>query len=171
MKYLVHAPGLGHAQLQPPEAFGAAVWLAMQAPKVKNLALHQLSQLVLQPQAAHSDILVMSLDQSGKWQPRLWLAYAQMSAEHERDYVRNPSVPLPAQAWHSGDRLWLLHLIAHPQYDHALHQVLQDLFTQRSARSLSPDSHRNGQRIVTWRGTDCNHTQAQTYWQQRPILA
>jgi cytolysin-activating lysine-acyltransferase len=119
-------------------AFGAVIWLAMQAPEVKDLMLHRLNQLVLQPPTAGCEMPISIPDAEGKWRPRLWLAYAHLSAEFERDYVRAPSMLVPPQAWHSGDRLWLMHVIAPNGFEQELRRTPQDLFAARSARSLSP---------------------------------
>jgi cytolysin-activating lysine-acyltransferase len=162
---------MGRIGMDATAAFGAAVWLAMQAPKVKDLLLHQLNQLVLQPQAAGCEVLISSPDAEGKWRPRLWLAYAYLSAEFEREYVLDPSMPLPPQAWHSGDRLWLLHVIAPNGFEQELRRTLRELFAAHSARSLSPHSRWSGQRLVVWRGFGCSRTDTIEFWRQRPILA
>jgi hemolysin-activating ACP:hemolysin acyltransferase len=171
MKYLIHAPGMGRTEMDAATALGLAAWLAMQAPKVKDLAVHQLNQLLLQPQIAQSDVLIAKADGDGRWVPSLWLSYAHFSAEFERDYMQNPSLPIPSSAWASGDRLWGLNLLAPSAFDQTLLRLLQDLFAGKSLRSISPVSHRMGQRVVIWRGSDCSRIDAKKYWQERPILA
>ena len=170
MKCLVQAPGLGHTVMEPTAAFGAAVWLAMQAPKVCDLALHQLERLILSPQDASSYVLLSLPDGQG-WKPHVWLSYAEMDPLHEKRYVANPAAALPAQAWRSGDRLWMLHLIGPHGYDLETHRQVRTLFANRTARTLSPRSHLLGQRVCVWRGAQCAPSMAQAYWQQRPILA
>lgn len=167
----IHAPGLGHQEMDSTAAFGAAVWLAMQAPKVKDVALHQLNGLVLQPQTAQSDVLISRSDGSGGWRPHLWLAYARLSAEAERDYARNPALILPQSAWQSGDRLWLVHIIAPLGFDSQMFKILRRLFAAQTARSLSPSSHWRGQQVLVWRGAQCTLQDATNYWRQRPIEA
>lgn len=171
MKYLIHAPGLGHMGMEAAAALGAAVWLAIQSPRVKDMAVHQLNQVLLQPQAAGCHVLIASEDAQGGWTPCVWLAYAQMNAQFERDYMRNPSLPLPASAWQSGDRLWLLHLLAPNGFNPSLKKMLKDLFAGRSARHLNPDAYRVGQRVLISRGAGCSRTEAKHYWQERSILA
>jgi hemolysin-activating ACP:hemolysin acyltransferase len=170
MSYLIHAPGLGQSSMEHTAAFGAAVWLAMQAPKVRDLALHQLERLVLQPQSAASFVLLSKPEGSG-WKPHAWMSYAHLDATHEKNHVANPAAPLPDSAWHSGDRLWILHLIAPCGYELDTHRQVQALFANRTARTLSPRSFMLGQRVNIWRGANCPAQDAHAYWQQRPILA
>lgn len=171
MSHLIHAPGMGRTTMESSAAFGAVVWLAMQAPRVHELPLHQLNRLVLQPQAAGCEVLISSEDGNGTWRPRLWLSYAHLSAEFERDYVRDPSMPLPAQAWHSGDRLWLMHLIAPDGFERMLLRTVRNVFAKRCARSLSPRSRWSGQRVMVWCGSGCSPADAKDFWRHRPILA
>lgn len=170
MEHLIHAPGLGHNAMDRMEAFGAAAWLAMQAPRVKDLRLAQLNRLILQPQDALCDVLICADDGNG-WTPRLWAAYAQFDALHEATYFRDPSQPIGRQAWRSGDRLWMLHLVAPSGYSRDLHRLLQELFAGRAARSLSPRSHLHGQRLVVWCGKGCSTTDARQFWANRPLQA
>lgn len=136
MNQLIHAPGLGHPAMDRVAAFGAAVWLAMQAPRIGELQLALLDQLILQPQQAQRDVLICRQDGHG-WPPQLWAAYAQFDASAERAYVRDPSrCPAPG-AWASGDRLWMLHLIAPQNYSPDLHRRQQALFASRFG-SLRP---------------------------------
>lgn len=170
MKYLIHAPGLGHRAMDTVSAFGSAVWLAMQARRVMDLRLAQLNRLILQPQQSLCDVLICEDDGHGLT-PRLWAAYAQFDAQHERAYVRDPSQPLNPDAWNSGERLWMLHLVAPLGFSRDLHRLLQGLFEGCTARSLSPRSHLRGQRLVIWRGQGCSTTDAQHFWADRPIQA
>ena len=170
MTFLVHAPGLGRSVMDSAAAFGAAVSLAMSAPKAKHLAVYELEQIILQPQTAQSHVLVAK-QVSGSWSPIAWLAYANLSAEYERTYMRNPNQPLPTSAWRSGDRLWALNLIAAAGYASELRPVLKNLFASRTARSLSPHSYSRGQKVVVWRGSGCTQSDAKQFWRQRPILA
>lgn len=170
MKYIVHAPGLGYRAMDTVSAFGSAVWLAMQARRVMDLRLAHLNRLILQPQQALCDVLICE-DDGHRLTPCLWAAYAQLDALHESAYVRDPSQPLSPGAWNSGDRLWMLHLVAPLGFGRDLQRLLQGLFEGCTARSLSPRGHLSGQRIVVWRGQGCCTTEAQRFWAERPIQA
>ncbi len=171
MGYLIHAPAMGRSTMEATAAFRAVIWLAMQAPKVKKLARRQLNQLVLQPQAAGCEVLVSSEDGQGTWKPRLCRSYANLSAVFERQYVRDPYMPLLPKAWHSGDRLWLIHPIVPNSFAATLRRTIQDLFSERSARSLSPRSRWSGQKLLIWRGTGCSRVNAMEFRRQRPRMA
>lgn len=171
MEYRIHAPGLGYHAMDRVAAFGAAARLAMQAPRIKDLRFAQLNRLILQPQDALCDVLICADDGNNGWTPRLWAVYAQFDAQNEGAYVRDPSQPIGLGAWRSGDRLWMLHLVAPTGYSVDLHLLLQKLFAGRTARSLSPRSHLLGQRLVIWRGKGCTTTGARRFWADRPIPA
>lgn len=170
MKYLIHAPGLGRRAMDTVSAFDSAVWLAMHARRIMDLRLIQLNRLVLQPQQALCDVLICEDDGHGLT-PRLWAVYAQFDALHEGAYVRDSSQPLSPGAWNSGERLWILDLVAPLGYSREIHRILRDLFAGCTARSLSPRSHLQGQRLVVWRGRGCSSTEAQRFWAARPIQA
>lgn len=170
MTYLVHAPGFGRPLLDGMAELGAALWLGMQAPKVRELRLGQCHQVFVQAQLAQTSVLVVS-QHPGGWTPTLWLAYAALSPSHEAQYVRNPAQALPQDAWHSGDRLWLMHLVAHKTFTPEALGVVRDLFKGRTARTLSPRSHRFGQKVLICRGRGVRLSDARRYWQSRPILA
>lgn len=171
MDYLIHAPGLGYQTMSFTESFGAAVWLAMQSHKVKDIALHHLNGLILQAKEAHSEVLICLKDDKGGWTPHLWLSYARLSAEVEKELIRNPSVFLQSDQFHSGDRLWALYLIAPLGFDRRLILILKQLFAGHSARGLSPNSHWRGLQVLIWRAWGCSQAQSLAYWKQRPLLA
>jgi hemolysin-activating ACP:hemolysin acyltransferase len=171
MSIFVHAPGLGIHAVDDMAALGGAMWIGLHSPLVHELSLHQCHQLFLTPQMAKAYVLLGSAQSHGGWTPMLWLAFAALDAHHEAQYVRHPDRALDGGAWNSGDRLWLIHLITCAKLTPEMVDVLAQLFEGRTARSLSPSSHRLGQTIRVWRGRGVSSQEANSYWKRRPILA
>ena len=170
MTYLIHAPGLGHDTLDEMAALGAGLWLGMQAGRTQALRLDECKQVFLAPQLAQRFVLIMRKTTRG-YTPALWLSYAHFNAHNEALYVANPAQAIAEQASQSGDRLWFLHLMAQGEISQPVKNLLRQLFTNQTARSLSPRSHISGQRVVLWRGKEVGLATARAFWSARPILA
>jgi hemolysin-activating ACP:hemolysin acyltransferase len=171
MSYFIHAPGFGHNAIDEMAALGAAMWIGMHAPRVGNLSLKQCDQIFLQSQLAKTHVLLGAKQLNGGWTPLLWLSFAAFNARYEAQYVRHPDQALDAEAWNSGDRLWLLHMMTSRASTPEVKKAIGELFKGRTARFLSPSSHRLGQRIRVWRGQGVTFHDANGYWKSRPILA
>jgi hemolysin-activating ACP:hemolysin acyltransferase len=169
MTFLIHAPGLGHNTMDEMAAFGAAMWLGMQAKRSRELQLDQCTQFFLDPHLAKSYLLLASTSTQG-YIPLLWLAYARFSPQCEAKYIQDPDAPLVPNEWNSGDRLWFLHLAAQGNLSPSVKSTLRSLFSRQTARSLSPRSHIRGPAVMVWRGDQVSPSQAHTFWAQRPIL-
>ena len=170
MTFLIHAPGLGHNAMDEMAAFGAAMWLGMQAKRSRMLRLEQCAHFFLDPQLAKSYLLLASTSPQG-YIPLLWLAYARFDPKSEADYIHDPDKPFAPHVWDSGDRLWFLHLVAQGTLSRCVKNTLRTLFAHQTARSLSPRSHIRGSTVMVWRGDHVTHHQAHHFWQQRPITA
>lgn len=170
MNFLVHAPGLGRNSIDSMAALGAGMWLGMQAKRAKSLRLEQCQQVFLDPQLANCFVLIASETTQG-YTPVLWLSYANFNANAEADYVAYPDRVIPQESWNSGDRLWFLHLIAQGQVSLPVKSVLREIFTHKTARSLSPHSYFSGQKVMHWRGNAIDLQAVRAFWKARPILA
>lgn len=166
----LQAPQLtGHAN-RISEAFGAGVWLWMQLPRHRQLAVKNLETRLLEPIRQGQYVLVCTGKHNRQRDPVALLLYACLNARAESRYIKDPSAPLAPNDWRSGDRLWLIDWVSPFGQSLQLRHQMLELFARQTARSLHRHPRWNASRVKTWLGDTCSRDAAQAWWQERPIL-
>lgn len=167
----LQAPQLTGQPNRTCEAFGAAVWLWMQLPRQRQLALKNLEKRLLEPIQQGQYVLVCTGRHNRQRDPVALLLYAGLNARTESQYLRDPSAPLAATDWRSGDRLWLIDWVSPFGQSLPLRHQMQELFARQTARSLLRHPQANASRVKTWRGDTCTSDAAHAWWHERPVLS
>lgn len=166
----LQAPQLTGQPNRISEAFGAAVWLWMQLPQHRQLALKNLEKRLLEPIRQGQYVLVCTGKYNRQRDPVALMLYACLNERAESRYLRDPTAALGAGDWRSGDRLWLIDWVSPFALSLQLRRPMLDLFARQTARSLLRHPPAGASRIKTWRGDTCTSAAAHAWWQERPIL-
>ena len=131
--------GQTQAETQRPldkiSAVGHAVWLMTQSPLHKHLFITDMEWLLLPPVAA---------GQFRLWRkdnlPLAFASWAFLNEETEQRMIAGQNRLAPG-AWKSGDRLWLMDLIApFGGKEEVLKELKEQVFPGRTIKSLQPDA-------------------------------
>jgi cytolysin-activating lysine-acyltransferase len=169
--YHFQAPQLTGEANRASEVFGAAVWLWMHLPRHRQLSIKNLEQRLLEPVQQGQYVLASARMGSSQRDPVALLLYACLNARAESRYINNPTAPLAAADWRSGDRLWLIEWVSPFGTSLSLRQPMLDLFARQTARSLHRHPGMRGPSVMTWRGDTCTMQGSRSWWQDRPILS
>lgn len=159
------APGLMEQSWSEAEALGSAVWLWMHSATHRNFPLHTLSALLL-PAIKHRQFVLAS--EAGR--PVFYLAWANLSAEAEQRYLQNHPIHMPDQDWNSGERMWVLDLVAPFGHARKLVRLLQrQQFANRLMRTLYHRGEERGMRIKTFQGIAVLPEEARMWFAAHPV--
>ncbi|MEQ1600441.1 MAG: toxin-activating lysine-acyltransferase [Methylophilaceae bacterium] len=148
------------------EVFGSAIWLWMHSQKHRELPLHMLSTLLL-PALKNQQYILVS--EHGK--PVFYLSWANLSADAESRYIKNPSFTMPQDDWNSGDRMWILDWVAPFGHTREMSQLLaQHLFGERCMRALYHRGYDRGLRVKTFYGVGVMSEVARFWFKTHPIV-
>jgi cytolysin-activating lysine-acyltransferase len=147
------------------EVLGSTVWLWMHSQKHREAPLHMLSTLLL-PAIKHQKFILIS--EQGK--PVFYLSWANLNAEAEARYVKNPSYVMPQEDWNSGDRMWVLDWVAPFGHTKVVCKLLQKyLFTNLFMRSLYHRGNDKGLRVKTFHGIGVKPEIARFWFAENPV--
>lgn len=167
----LQAPQLTGQPNRISEAFGAAVWLWMQMPRHRQLTIKNLDKRLLEPIRQGQYVLVCTGKYNQQRDPVALLLYACLNARSESQYLRDPSSPLSAGDWRSGDRLWLIDWVSPFGRSLQLRRQLLEMFARQTARSLHRHAQPGTSQVKTWRGETCTDDAARAWWHERPMLS
>jgi cytolysin-activating lysine-acyltransferase len=147
------------------EVLGSTAWLWMHSQKHREIPLHVLSTLLL-PAIKHQQFILIS--EHGK--PIFYLSWANLSAEAEARYIKNPAYAMPQEDWNSGDRMWILDWVAPFGHTKVVSRLLeQRLFTNRWMRSLYHRGNDRGLRVKTFHGIGVMSDEARFWFETHPF--
>ena len=174
-KFKVIAPALIAATSDQPllseaEYFGSAAWLWMHSPTHRKLPLHALNELLLPAIRLNQFVLVMEVLEQGS-RPVAYFGWANLNAQTESRYIRNPLTGLVPEDWNSGDRMWLTDYFVPFGNVGRIHKLLESLLCKASLRYLYHRGNERGVRVRTFTGADVDPAYARQWWSERPMLA
>lgn len=172
LTYKVIAPVFNLPAQSDAESFGSVVWLLMHGERHNGQPLFALEHTVLPAIGLGQYVLVLELDaQSGARRPVGYLGWANLSAEAESRYVRNPVSGLTREDWNSGDRMWFTDYATPFGNTSKVHNLWKPLFAKASARFMYHRSNERGVHIRQFTGAQVKPEEARQWWADRPILA
>lgn len=158
------APAALGGEFSEAEVLGSAVWLWMHSAQHHDAPLYLLSTLLL-PAIKNRQFVLAS--ENAK--PVFYLAWASLSEEAERQYLTRPPQCLAATDWTSGDRLWVLDLIAPFGHTWRLRSlILRRLFPGWCARALHHRGDEKGLRVIQFHGLAVTPPEARFWFEQHP---
>ncbi|HJV75949.1 MAG TPA: toxin-activating lysine-acyltransferase [Noviherbaspirillum sp.] len=142
------APGLINEPWNEAQVLGSAVWLWMHSKAHRDLPLHTLPTVLL-PAIKNRQFVLGS--EAGK--PVFYMAWANFSAEAEQRYASRHPLLMPEADWNSGDRFWILTLIAPFGHMPVAYKLLREqLFASWCGRFLYHRGNERGLNIKTFYG-------------------
>lgn len=160
----VLAPGQIPGQWQETTAFGAAVWLFMHSPQHVDAPLHALQRLLLPAIRSRQFVLLFEGQK-----PVAYAAWARFSSEAEQRYITAHPATMPEEDWTSGQRYWLLDVIAPFGHIRPLTRVLQQLLAGHCVRSLYHKGDITGLRVMQFRAAMVTPQAARRWYDQHPL--
>jgi len=128
---------------------GPVVWLYMHAPSHKHLFVTDIEWMVVPPMTLNQYKLYMKEEA-----PLAYASWAFVDEEIEKRLLSG-RVRLAPKEWRSGDRLWLIDLVApFGGGKDVLKDVRDNIFPNRSIKQLVPDSDGKGAKPVEWKSAD-----------------
>lgn len=162
------APGLSPQPWSQAQALGCATWLWMHSASHRDAPLHTLPTLLMPALLSRQFVVATQADR-----PVFYMAWAMLSEEAERRYLRNPPVLMPQVDWTSGDRMWITDWVAPFGHTRQMSKIiLRQLMPHSCMRSLKHHGSapvQAGSRVNTFRGHLVSKHNAQQWWQARPI--
>ena len=143
-------PSLTTATFDPMAALGMATWLWSQSPLHADWPSKLLASS-LWPAIVHRQFM-LGRDQDR--QPVVYVSWATLDEERERQYLRSPS-SLAQDDWISGDRIWFVDWIAPWGGTRAAARKIEhDIFPDRTGHSLHVKKGHEVARIMDHFGRD-----------------
>lgn len=164
------APALSSHGHSEAEIFGSIAWLAMQSKNKKQMEINSLSQWLLPALKNHQFVLATQSLESQQ-QPIAYMSWANLTAEVESRYVKNPDKGFGADEWTGGDRMWVIDWMTPFGHSHSFSRAIVALLANSCLRSLYHRGGDRGLRIQLFRGEKVSIEQAQHWWRDKPILA
>lgn len=128
---------------------GPVVWLYMHAPSHKHLFVADIEWMIVPPMTLNQYKLYMKEEA-----PLAYASWAFVDEETEKRLLSG-RVRLAPKEWRSGDRLWLIDLIApFGGGKDVLKDIRDNIFPSRSIKQLVPDADGKGVRPVEWKPSD-----------------
>lgn len=156
--------------LSEAEYFGSAAWIWMHSPNHRKLPLHALNDLLLPAIRLQQFVLVMEVLEQGS-RPVAYFGWANLNAQTESRYIRNPLTGLSQEDWNSGDRMWLTDYFVPFGQIVRIHKIVQSLLCKASFRYLYHRSNEHGVRVCTFTGAEIAPAYSRQWWGDRPMLA
>lgn len=142
------APHITGQEVNEAEILGSATWLWMHSESHRDAPLRLLSTLLL-PAIKNRQFILAS--EAGK--PVFYMAWAYLSDEAERRYLKNPPQSMPEEDWASGNRTWILDWVAPFGHSRQISRLLkQRLLPSWYAHALYHRGNEKGLRIMTFHG-------------------
>ena len=128
---------------------GPVVWLYMHAPSHKHLFVADIEWMLVPPMTLNQYKLYMKEEA-----PLAYASWAFVDEETEKRLLSG-RVRLAPKEWRSGDRLWLIDLVApFGGGKDVLKDIRDNIFPNRPIKQLLPDADGKGVRPVEWKVTD-----------------
>ena len=139
------AASAARAQPGPTEVLGQVAWLMMQSPAHKHLFFADMEWLVM-PALMLKQFRVFRKDNT----PVALATWAYLDEESEARITDNVRRLRPGD-WKSGDRLWLIDLIApFGGNDQVLKELREQVFKDKKIKTLQPAPDGKGMAVVEW---------------------
>lgn len=160
------APKLNACHFNEAEVLGSVVWLWMQTPKFRDLPLHTLPALLLPVIKSRQFILAIENEQ-----PVFYLSWAEFDEEAEHNYLTNLPITIKPEEWTSGDRTWILDVVAPFGHGNLTRELRSGLMSSMCMRSLYHRPGNNGAKLMQFRGKSVAPDVAQQWFLDRPIAS
>lgn len=161
------APSLKNENYSNAYILGNIAWLLMHSTQHQTMPLHLLNSQVFP--AINNQQYVLGLDENGS--PIFYVAWANFDAENEEAYLQNYNLSLTPAGWNSGDRTWILFIVApfgdlSAGYD----WMKKNLFVGiPEVRFLYHQGKKRGTRILCKRGKGVSASEAYA-WHKKHLL-
>lgn len=162
---LIVAPKLLNSSFNEIESFGSATWLWMHSQNHREIPLYMLSKLLL-PAIMNKQFILIYENKK----PIFFLSWAEMNEVSEKKYLSHLFTELTGNDWVSGDRTWIMDLVA--PFGHvrsAVSYLKGHLLKDFIGRSLYHRSDEKGHKIKLLSGHNVTKQQAQQWQAQRPL--
>lgn len=125
---------------------GPVVWLYMHAPSHKHLFVTDIEWMIVPPMTLNQYKLYMKEEA-----PLAYASWAFVDENTEKRFLSG-RVRLAPKDWKSGDRLWLVDLVApFGGGKDVLKDLRDNVFPSRSIKQLVPDAEGTGVRPIEWK--------------------
>ena len=130
---------------------GPVVWLYMHAPSHKHLFLTDVEWMIIPPMALNQYKLYMKEEA-----PLAYASWALVDEETEKRLLSG-RIRLAPKDWKSGDRLWLIDLVApFGGGKDVLKDIRDNVFPSRPIKQLVPDANGKGVRPIEWKSSEAS---------------
>lgn len=134
---------------------GPVVWLYLHAPSHKHLFVADIEWMIVPPMTLNQYKLYMKEEA-----PLAYASWAFVDEETEKRLLSG-RVRLSPKDWRSGDRLWLIDLVApFGGGKDVLKDVRDNIFPGRPIKQLVPDADGKGVKPIEWRSADADTDEA-----------
>ena len=128
---------------------GPVIWLYMHAPSHKHLFLTDIEWMIIPPMALNQYKLYMKEEA-----PLAYASWALVDEETEKRLLSG-RIRLAPKDWKSGDRLWLIDLVApFGGGKDVLKDIRDNVFPSRPIKQLVPDANGKGVRPIEWKSSE-----------------
>jgi cytolysin-activating lysine-acyltransferase len=128
---------------------GPVIWLYMHASSHKHLFLTDIEWMIIPPMALNQYKLYMKEDA-----PLAYASWALVDEETENRLLSG-RIRLAPKDWKSGDRLWLIDLVApFGGGKDVLKDIRDNVFPSRSIKQLVPDADGKGIKPIEWKSSE-----------------
>jgi len=142
------------ALLEKLPLLGPIVWLYMHAPSHRHVFLADMEWMVIPAVTLNQYKLYMKEEA-----PLAYASWAFVDEETEKRLLSG-RVRLAPKDWNSGDRLWLIDLVApFGGGKDVLKDIRDNVFPSRSIKQLVPDANGKGVRAIEWKSTDAGSSE------------
>jgi len=127
---------------------GPVIWLYMHAPSHKHLFLTDVEWMIIPPMTLNQYKLYMKEEA-----PLAYASWALVDEETEKRLLSG-RIRLAPKDWKSGDRLWLIDLVApFGGGKDVLKDIRDNVFPSRPIKQLVPDANGKGVRPIEWKSS------------------
>lgn len=128
---------------------GPVIWLYMHAPSHKHLFLTDVEWMIIPPMTLNQYKLYMKEEA-----PLAYASWALVDEETEKRLLSG-RIRLAPKDWKSGDRLWLIDLVApFGGGKDVLKDIRDNVFPSRPIKQLVPDANGKGVRPIEWKSSE-----------------
>lgn len=167
-KLIVISPRFDAPLRSEVEVLGSVTWLWMNSVNHQSMPLHDLRSIVLP--AIETQQYILAVEQKGtEVKPIAYTSWANFDAEAEANYIQNAAMSISTHARQSGDRMWMLDWLTPFGHSRPFMAIVRNLLGPNSVRTLYHRGHERGMRVMHLHGDATSASQAQQWWQSRPI--